>query len=158
MKIYSYFFISLILSSCGTKEEKKTESNEGPQKENPEVTNENKSRCYEAEMDCEGEGGNKVSCTLTLAIDGDNVTANSICNGCEGAGEHFYKGVKHEDTLLLDETFKEADGTEIVTKTFWILAGNQLNQLVTKQKNGITVLKEQSTHTFLVSYLEVGCE
>lgn len=158
MKNYIYLFIPFYLLSCSSKEEKKTEGSESPEKENTEVTAENKSRCYQAEMDCEGEGGGKVSCTLTLTIDGENVTANSNCRGCEGAGEHFYKGVKHEDTLILDETFKEADGAEVITKTFWILSGNQLNQLVTRQKSGKTVLKEQSMHTFLISYLEVGCE
>lgn len=145
MKTIIYLFFPFYLLSCSSKEEKKTE-----------VPTNDKSHCYEAEMACEGAG--KLSCELTLTIDGENVTANSICKGCKDSGEHFYKGVKHEDTLILDDTFKETGGTEIITKTFWILAGNQLNQLVTLQKNGITVVKEQSTHSFVVSYLEVECE
>ncbi len=159
MKYSIYLFISIFLLSCGSKEEKTKEEPKEESKTKEETSSDKNKLCFENNsQECEGSPGSFLQCTMTMTIVGDTVKANSFCKGCEGAGESFYEGIKHEDTLILNEIFTEADGNKILTETFWIMSGDQLNQLVTMKKNGKTILKEQATHTFLASYVKVKCE
>lgn len=158
MKYSIYLFISIFLISCGNKEEK-SEASTKESGTGEETTSDEGKLCYESDsQECEGSPGTINHCTMTMTIEGDKVKANTFCKGCEDAGETFYEGTKNEDTLFLNEIFTEADGNQIITETFWIMSGDQLNQLVTMKKNGKTILKEQATHTFQASYVKVSCE
>jgi hypothetical protein len=162
MRKFILLLLTLIIFGCGSNEKNETKKaeKEGVNSNTHSNTDADLSNtlCYHSETYCEGDSGPKLKSDFHLTIVENSVTANAFFEGCEGNGEIFYRGIKHEDTLILDEIFTETDGNEILTKTFWIMADDQLNQLVTIQKNGKTILKEETTHTFVISYEKGECE
>ena len=158
MRKFILLLLPLIIFGCGSNEKNETKKEVNSNKHSETDTDLSNTLCYHSETYCEGDSGPKLKSDFHLTIVEDSVIANAFFEGCKGNGEIFYRGIKHEDTLILDEIFTETDGNEILTKTFWIMADDQLNQLVTIQKNGKTILKEETTHTFVISYEKGECE
>lgn len=161
MKNPIYGVAMITLMACNSPSEKKSEEKKVITEEEKKATlieQEKNGVCYLYESPCENDSDKTSSCTLTLTIRDHMVQANTFCEGCGGNVEKFYRGEKHDDTLILDQIETAQDGNEKLTKTYWIQSGDQLNQLVTEKKNGIIKVKEQATHTFLASYVKVTCD
>lgn len=161
MKNSIYGVTLITLMACNPASEKKSEESKvltEEEKKAATVEQEKNGECYRYESPCEMDGTKTSTCTLTITIQDQIVQANTYCLGCGDTVETFYRGVKHADTLILDQVEMTKEGNERLTKTYWIQTGDQLNQLVTERKNGKVILKEQTTHTFLASYVKVACD